>query len=109
MTGLYLTHLGSEILLALKIFLQKMKQVMSGLKNTSATSRGHPGIRLREGKEPLLFEMYCTLHKWLQEDGSNESHCFLTLIWNLIHRSKNTVFFQWDKHIGWSGDAMRFN
>ena len=37
--------------------------------------------RLSEGKEPLPFEMYCALRKWLQADGSNKSifgHCFLT-------------------------------
>jgi hypothetical protein len=90
-----------------------MKQVMSGLKNTAATSsRGHRGVSLSEGKEPLPFEVYCSLlRKWRQEDGSNEStifgHCFLTLLtWNLMMcRSKNTVFIQ-REHIGWSGDAM---
>jgi hypothetical protein len=85
-----------------------MKEVMSGLKNTAATSRGHRGVRLSEGKEPLPFEVYCALCKWLQEDGSNESifgHCFLTLTWNLMCRSKNTIFIQ-REHIGWSGDAM---
>ena len=92
-----------------KIFLQKMKQVMSGLKNTSATSRGHRGVRLSEGKEPLPLEMYCSLRKWRQEDGSNESifgHCFLALTSNLMMcRSKNTVLVQRD-HIDWFGDAM---
>ena len=92
-----------------KIFLQKMKQVMSGLKNTSATSRGHRGVRLSEGKEPLPLEIYCSLRKWRQEDGSNESilgHCFLALTSNLMMcRSKNTVLVQRD-HIDWFGDAM---
>lgn len=91
-----------------KPFLQKMKRVMSGLKNTAARARGQAGGKLGEGKEPLPFEVYRALCKWLLEDESNESifgHCFLTLTWNLMCRSKNTVYIQ-REHIGWIGDAM---
>ena len=38
--------------------------------------------------------MYCALRKCLQEDGSNETifgHCFLTLAWNLMCRSKKLL------------------
>jgi hypothetical protein len=85
-----------------------MKQGMMGLKNKSAEARGDKGSKLSEGKEPMPFEVYRAICKWLIEDGSAESmfgHCFLTLTWNLMCRSRNTVYIRLE-HMGWENDAM---
>jgi len=81
---------------------------MTGLKNTSAKVRSAKGTKLGEGKEPLPFELCRALCLWLLQDESTESvfaHCFLTMTWNLMCRSKNTVKIQ-NAHISWNGDAM---
>jgi hypothetical protein len=89
-------------------FTKKMKRLYQGLKRRSARSRGAAGKKLGEGKDPMPFELYQALCKWLLEDDSKESifgHCFLTMTWNLMCRSKNTVGIN-RQHIGWHGDAM---
>ena len=88
-------------------FQQVLSRLMKGLKNTSAQERGLQGVRLTEGKEPLPFVVYCAICRWLLEKGDSASifaHCFLTLTWNLICRSKNTTLVQ-REHISWEGDA----
>jgi hypothetical protein len=87
---------------------KKMKRLYQGLKRRSARARGAAGKKLGEGKDPMPFELYQALCKWLLEDDSKESifgHCFLTLTWNLMCRSKNTVCIN-RQHISWHGDAM---
>jgi integrase len=91
-----------------KAFLQKMKQVMTGLKNTSAKARGTKGTKLGVGKEPLPFEVYRAICTWLLEDGGTDcifAHCFLIMTWNLMCRSRNTVNIRLE-HIGWENDSM---
>jgi len=91
-----------------KEFIQDLKVGMTGLKNKSAMARGEQGCKLGEGKEPLPFEVYRAICRWLIEDGSTESifsHLFLCLTWNLMCRSKNTVKIH-KNHISWSSDAM---
>jgi len=89
-------------------FRSKMKRYMTGLKNTSAAARNEKGSKLGEGKEPLPFAVYRALCKWLLEEGDAESifgHCFLTTTWNLMCRSRNTVYVRLE-HMGWENDAM---
>jgi hypothetical protein len=86
-----LTHLFTMCEVSPSVsFHAKMKRYMAGLKNTSAAARGEKGGKLGEGKEPLPFEVYRALCKWLLEEGDAESifgHCFLTTTWNLMCRS----------------------
>ncbi len=89
-------------------FLQKLKTGMTGLKNTSAKAHGTKGVKLGEGKDPLPFELYHAICHWLLQNESTESvfaHCFLTMTWNLMCHSKNTVKIQ-NAHISWIGDAL---
>ena len=89
-------------------FKQNLARFMKGLKNKAATARGEKGSRLNEGKDPLPFEVYRAICKWLLEEGSAESvfgHCFLTITWNLMCRSRNTVLVR-KEHINWSNDSM---
>ena len=91
-----------------KAFLQKMKQVMTGLKNTSVKARGTKGTKLGVGNEPLPFEVYRAICTWLLEDGGTHcifAHCFLTMTWNLMRRSRNTVDIRLE-HIGWENHSM---
>jgi hypothetical protein len=86
----------------------KLKRLYKGLNRTSAKARGATGARLGEGKDPLPFELYRAICKWLLEDYAKESiflHCFLTLTWNLMCRSRNTVYVH-RQHVSWTGDAM---
>ena len=60
------------------------------------------------GKKPLLFPFYVALSRWLLDDSSDEAsfaHCFLTITWNLMCRSKNTVLIH-QKHISWQDDCL---
>jgi uncharacterized protein CbrC (UPF0167 family) len=78
-----------------------MKQGMMGLKNKSAAACGDKGGKLSEGKEPMSFEVYHAICKWLIEDGNAESmfgHCFLC-------RSRNMVYIHLE-HMGWENDVM---
>jgi hypothetical protein len=89
-------------------FQAKLKQFMTGLKNTAAAARSEKGAKLGEAKEPLPFEVYHAICKCLLEEGSAESifgHCFLTTTWNLMCHSRNTVYFHLE-HMGWENDAM---
>jgi hypothetical protein len=92
-------------------FVKKMKRLHQGLNRRSAKARGENGGKLGEGKDPLPFELHRAICTWLLADGSKESvfaHCFLTLTWNLMCRSKNTVYIN-RRHLSWSGDAMAVN
>jgi hypothetical protein len=92
-------------------FVKKMKRLYQGLNRRSVRARGENGGKLGEGKDPLPSELCRAICTWLLADGSKESifaHCFLTLTWNLMCRSKNTVCIN-RRHLSWSGDAMAVN
>lgn len=90
-------------------FTLKLQKAMRGLNNSAARARGRIGANLREGKEPLPYNLYCAICRWLMESEDSEgvwAHCFLTLTWNLMCRSKNTVHVM-REHISWTDDAMQ--
>jgi len=104
-----LTYLFTECdITPSKQFQQRMKQAMSGLKNTAAKCRGEKGSKLGAGKEPLPFDVYRAICKALVKDKDTQAafaHCFLTITWNLMCRSRNTVNIIIE-HMGFSGDSM---
>ena len=56
----------------------------------------------------MPFALYKQLCAKMMADGSKEAifaHAFLTLTWNLVCRSKNTVFIH-RNHISWDHDAL---
>ncbi len=66
------------------------------------------GGRMTEGKDPMSFALYQKLCQWMLEDKDSNAifaHAFLTLTWNLVCRSKNTVFIH-RNHISWSADSL---
>jgi hypothetical protein len=89
-------------------FQTKMSKAMAGLKNTAAKRRGQDGGKLGEGKLPLPFDVYCAICKALAKDKDTSAvfaHCFLTMTWNLMCRSRNTVNIMME-HISFNGDSM---
>jgi hypothetical protein len=89
-------------------FQEALKRAYGGLERKAQEYKASTGARLGEGKKPLDFELYKKMCKWLIEDGSKESlfaWSFLTLTWNLMCRSKNTVNIH-RSHIAWEGDCM---
>ena len=89
-------------------FESELKELYKGLLRGHAAEKQQKGGRLAEGKDPMSFRLYKTLCNLMIEDGSKEAifaHSFLTLTWNLICRSKNTVNIHMN-HITWGTDAM---
>ena len=82
----------------------KFKGLMRGYAKEKETTGG----RLAEGKDPMIFSLYKLLCKKMMHDGTKESvfaHSFLTLTWNLICRSKNTVNIH-RNHLSWTLDCL---
>ena len=66
------------------------------------------GESLKEGKSPMSFELYQKLCQWFVEKGTKEAIfacCFLTLTWNLMCRSNNTVGVR-REHIKLTSDSL---
>ena len=64
--------------------------------------------RMATGKDPLPFSLYRQLCVWMLEDDGAEvifGHAFITLMWNLVCRSKNTIYINCN-HISWHEDAL---
>ena len=61
------------------------------------------------GKQHLSFDLYCRISRKLLENTEGEfvfAHAFMTLQWNLMCRSDNTVFIELG-HMEWHNDALR--
>ena len=85
-----------------------LKTKFKGLNRGHAYEKEKTGGRLTEGKDPMSFALYKLLCKKMLEDGSKEAifaHAFLTMTWNLICRSKNTVNIH-RNHITWGSDSI---
>ena len=87
-------------------FCDKLRKAMKGIKRHAASARGQDGGRLETGKAALSFQVYRALCKWILEDDDGVfAHCFLTLTWNLMCRSKNTVSIH-RAHMEWRDDCL---
>jgi hypothetical protein len=81
---------------------------VKGLIRTHATEKERLGGRLTEGKEPMSFALYKLLSNSFLINGSKDAvfaRAFMTLTWNLMCRSINSVFIH-RNHISWTGDCM---
>ena len=103
-------HLGlSELFQACSVlqpagYNDEMGQFFKGLTQKSAASKRKRGNNLTEGKEPLPFMLFCKLCEWMMHDDGSDAifgHLFLTITWNLICRSKNTVHIH-RQHLSWT-------
>jgi hypothetical protein len=88
-----------------------MKRLYQGLNRRLAKTRGEKGGKFGEGKDLLPFELYHAICIWLVVDELKEcifAHCFLTLTWNLMCRSKNMLYIN-QRHLSWSSNTMAVN
>ncbi len=79
-----------------------------GMLRGHAEEKEQTGGRLAEGKDPMSFRLYKFLCSKMVEKGTKDSifsHAFLTLTWNLVCRSKNTVNIH-RNHISWGTDCV---
>jgi len=89
-------------------FEAELSTKFKGLLRGHAVEKEQKGGRLGEGKDPMSFALYKLLCDKMIQDGSKTAvfaHTFLTLTWNLIARSKNTVHIH-RNHIGWENDCL---
>jgi hypothetical protein len=89
-------------------FKRDLEQSFAGLKRMAQVAKGKSGIKLGQGKLPMSFLLYQKLCSWMIADGSKEAlfcWCFLTITWNLVCRSKNTISIH-RNHISWENDSL---
>ena len=77
-------------------FESALTKAYKGLLRAHVKEQEGKGSCLWEGKDPMLFALsYKQLCAKMMADGSKDAifaHAFLTLTWNLVCCSKNTVF-----------------
>ena len=64
---------------------------------------------VREGKDPMTFQLYRLVSLWMIELGSDDGiwgHLFLVLTWNMMCRVNNTSQICLC-HMEWADDALR--
>ena len=93
-----------------EVFATKIKQFMAGLKRHVTERKVKEGDTDGDGKKKMSFKVYekmCELFLRQEDEEFVFAHCFLTLEWNLMARSKNVVSAHVE-HISWSNDALIF-
>ena len=89
-------------------FEAELSTKLKGLLRAHAEEKEAKGHRLSEGKDPMPFALFKLLCEKMMEDGSKTAifaHSFLTLTWNLVCRSKNTVYIH-RNHMSWATDSL---
>ena len=89
-------------------FKKEISQFMSGMKILIASNKRQDGISLEEGNKAMSFYVYKTLCDILHQGEVEEFlfvHAFLTMEWNLMTRSDNSVNMH-IRHIQWRSDCL---
>ena len=89
-------------------FKKELSQFMSGMKRLITSNKRQDGISLEEVKEAMSCDVYKTLCGVLHQGEGEEfifSHTFLTMEWNFMARSNNSVNMH-TKHIQWRSDCL---
>jgi integrase len=79
-----------------------------GLKRMNAMEAADGKTELRQGKDPLPFEIYRMLARNIFAQPSKDcifAHCFMVICWNLMCRSSNALQIRYE-HMGWKEDAL---
>ena len=76
-----------------------------GLKRRDAKERANSTRKIKEGKEPLPFELYKWLGRYFLRDVDAFSHCYLTMAWNLCCRTVNCEGIMIE-HLSWTSDSL---
>ncbi len=89
-------------------FQEELSSIFKCLNRSYQEEKDKKGGRMAEGKDPMPFQVYKLLCRWMIEDNGSEAifgHAFLTLTWNLMCRSINTTAIH-RKHMSWEGDSL---
>jgi hypothetical protein len=89
-------------------FNSQISQALSGINRQIQDKAKTHGLSLEQGMKPMSFELYQDLCKWWAMDSGNDAifaRCFITLTWNLMCRSNNTVNIR-REHIEMKGDCI---
>ena len=81
---------------------------MSVMKRVIASNKRQDKISLEGGKKVMSFDVYKTIYDVLHQGEGEEfifSHTFLTMEWNFMARSNNSVNMH-IKHIKWRSDCL---
>jgi hypothetical protein len=104
--GLY-DQCGIEM--APQAYKEELKHMSKCLNKSYQKEKKITGGRMVEGKgDPMEFSLYNKLCGWMLADKGHTStfaHAFLTMTWNLVCRSKNTIYIH-RNHITWSEDSL---
>ena len=83
---------------------------MSGMKIVVAGNKRQSGTIIDEGKKALIFEVYKRLCEEMYKGKDEDcmfAHAFLTMEWNSIAISDNSVNMH-VQHIQWRSDCLIF-
>lgn len=89
-------------------FKTSLKGEMKRIRNLAAKAREATGDNGSVDKKPLPFQAYRQICQWLLESEGDEAifaHSFLTVTWNLMCRTKNTVTIH-RRHMSWTDDCL---
>ena len=89
-------------------FEQELSNLMRGFFRIIALENNDGLGEVREGKDPMTFQLYRLVSLWMIELGSDDGiwgHLFLVLTWNLMCRVNNTSQICLC-HMEWADDAF---
>lgn len=92
-----------------KEFYIELNAIFKGIKRSIAKEQSLNNKKIQIGKDPLSFDLYGFLNEiLLKQEGSDFvfAKCFLTMSWNLMCRSSNTVSIRLE-HLKWHGDSFQ--
>lgn len=92
-----------------KSFEQELGNLMKGFYRIIANERQEGLGEVREGKDPMTYELYRLVCQWFIDLGTDDgiwAHLFLVLTWNLMCRVNNTGKLCFC-HLEWADDSLR--
>ena len=90
------------------VFQEELSRFFAGLKREIVQMASVSGTSLKEGKDPLPFDVLKELGREMiirRDPDTTFGHLFLLLSWNLMCRASNTVRIYY-QHIEWRNDAL---
>jgi len=90
-------------------FEQELSNLMRGFFRIIALENNDGLGEVREGKDPMTFQLYRLVSLWMIELGNDDGiwgHLFLVLTWNFMCRVNNTSQICLC-HMEWADDALR--
>lgn len=83
----------------------RLTQFYQGVKKDEADQRRDGRKKVKEGKEPMSFELYEWLSRYFLAQGNLFAHLYITLCWNLLCRTSNVESLRLS-HLVWDADSL---